>query len=47
MKEIDYQGTVTFESFSSSIVDPHLSNALGVWRNLWDDSNDLAKNAKS
>jgi len=46
MKEIDYQGPITFESFSSSVVDPQLSNTLGVWRNLWDDSSDLAKNAK-
>ena len=47
MKDIGYQGQVTFESFSSSVVEPQLSNTLGVWRNLWDDSNDLAKKAKS
>ena len=47
MKYIGYQGPVTFESFSSSVVEPQLSNTLGVWRNLWDDSNDLAKKAKS
>ena len=47
MKDIGYQGPVTFESFSSSVVEPQLSNTLGVWRNLWDDSNDLAKKAKS
>ena len=47
MNENGYQGPVTFESFSSSVVEPQLSNTLGVWRNLWDDSNDLAKKAKS
>ena len=47
MKDIGYQGPITFESFSSSVVEPQLSNTLGVWRNLWDDSNDLAKKAKS
>ena len=47
MKDIGYQGPITFESFSSSVVEPQLSNTLAVWRNLWDDSNDLAKNAKS
>ncbi len=47
MKDINYQGPLTFESFSSSVVEPQLSNTLGVWRNLWDDSSNLAKKAKS
>jgi len=47
MKKIKYNGPITFESFSSSIVEPQLSNTLGVWRNLWSDSNDLAEKAKS
>lgn len=45
LKKIDYQGPITFESFSSKVVDPNLSNTLCVWRNLWDDSDDLAKTA--
>jgi D-psicose/D-tagatose/L-ribulose 3-epimerase len=45
LKQIDYQGPITFESFSSKVVDPNLSNTLCVWRNLWDDSDDLAKTA--
>ncbi len=45
LKQINYQGPMTFESFSSRIVDPKLSNTLYVWRNLWDDSDDLAKTA--
>ena len=42
LKKINYQGPITFESFSSAVVDPALSNALCVWRNLWSDSDDLA-----
>lgn len=45
LKQIDYQGPITFESFSSEVVDPNLSNTLCVWRNLWHDSDDLAKKA--
>jgi len=45
LKKIDYQGPITFESFSLEVVDPQLSNTLCVWRNLWEDSDDLAKKA--
>lgn len=45
LKKIDYRGPITFESFSSEVVDPNLSNTLCVWRNLWHDSDDLAKTA--
>jgi D-psicose/D-tagatose/L-ribulose 3-epimerase len=45
LKKINYQGPVTFESFSSAVVDPALSNALRIWRNLWSDSHDLADQA--
>lgn len=31
---IDYKGPLTFESFSSAVVSPSLSNTLCVWRNL-------------
>jgi D-psicose/D-tagatose/L-ribulose 3-epimerase len=37
---------VTFESFSSAVVHPDLSNDLAVWRNLWDDGDDLAAHAR-
>jgi D-psicose/D-tagatose/L-ribulose 3-epimerase len=43
LKQINYKGPITFESFSSAVVDPSLSNTLCVWRNLWSDSDDLAK----
>lgn len=40
-----YSGPITFESFSSVVVDPVLSNTLAIWRNLWQDSDDLAAHA--
>ena len=39
-------GPIVFESFSSAVVSPALSNTLGVWRNLWEDSADLAAHAQ-
>ena len=47
LAEIDYTGPIVFESFSSAVVDPKLSIALAVWRNLWSDSRDLAERAKA
>jgi D-psicose/D-tagatose/L-ribulose 3-epimerase len=45
IRDSDYDGPVTFESFSSAVVHPSLSNTLAVWRNLWEDSRDLAAHA--
>jgi len=45
LTKINYKGPITFESFSSVVVDPELSNALCIWRNLWEDSDDLAAHA--
>jgi D-psicose/D-tagatose/L-ribulose 3-epimerase len=47
LKSGGYAGPVTFESFSSAVVHPDLSNLLAVWRNLWNDSRDLAEHAHS
>lgn len=41
-----YDGVVTFESFSSAVVNPQLSSSLAVWRNLWSDGPDLARHAR-
>ncbi len=43
---IGYTGPITFESFSSSVVAPGLSADLSIWRNLWDDGEDLARHAR-
>ena len=40
-----YQGPITFESFSSEVVGQPLEGILGIWRNLWEDSRDLAEHA--
>lgn len=40
-----YEGPITFESFSSRVVGQPLEGILGIWRNLWDDSHDLASHA--
>ena len=41
----NYQGPITFESFSSEVVNAKLSTMLGVWRNLWTDGEDLCQHA--
>lgn len=46
LAQIGYQGTVTFESFSSVIVNEQLSNALAIWRPMWEDGMDLALHAR-
>lgn len=47
LERIGFDGPIVFESFSSAVVDPVLSNMLGVWRNLWDDNVDLASHANA
>jgi len=47
LNENNYQGIITFESFSSAVISPQLSNTLAIWRNLWQDSEDLARHAKA
>lgn len=47
LRDVGYQGTITFESFSSEVVHPTLSSALSIWRNLWDDSMQLATGARA
>jgi len=44
--DIGYTGPITFESFSSAVVSRGLSNDLAIWRNLWDDGEDLASHAR-
>ncbi|MFL5334183.1 MAG: sugar phosphate isomerase/epimerase family protein [Geminicoccaceae bacterium] len=47
LARIGYDGPIAFESFSSTVVDPVLSNMLGIWRNLWSDGYDLARHARA
>jgi D-psicose/D-tagatose/L-ribulose 3-epimerase len=46
LAEVGYDGVITFESFSSKVVDEDLSTVLRIWRNMWDDSMDLAVQAR-
>lgn len=41
-----YDGVITFESFSSKVVDENLTTTLRIWRNMWEDSMDLAVQAR-
>jgi len=47
LQRIGYDGPITFESFSTAVVDETLSRSLAVWRNLWDDSDDLGAHAST
>jgi D-psicose/D-tagatose/L-ribulose 3-epimerase len=47
LAQVGYEGVVTFESFSSAVVNEQLSNALAIWRNLWSDGMDLALHARA
>ena len=46
LAELGYDGTITFESFSSAVVDADLSRTLRIWRNVWTDGMDLARQAR-
>lgn len=46
LNEVEYDGVVTFESFSSKVVHSTFSNDLAIWRNLWEDSMELATGAR-
>jgi len=46
LAKIGYRGIITFESFSSAIVDDNLTTSLAIWRNLWSDNKKLAIDAR-
>ena len=46
LAKAEYKGPITFESFSSAVVNQPLSGILAIWRNLWSDGRDLAGSAK-
>lgn len=45
--DIGYGGDITFESFSSAVVDESLSLACAIWRDTWTDNMPLARHAKT
>ena len=44
--DIDYSRDITFESFSSAVVDEGLTVACAIWRDTWTDNRPLAEHAK-
>jgi D-psicose/D-tagatose/L-ribulose 3-epimerase len=46
LAEIDYDGPVTFESFSTAVISERFATALAVWRDPWQDGRDLARHAR-
>jgi D-psicose/D-tagatose/L-ribulose 3-epimerase len=45
--DISYDRDITFESFSSKVVDEALSLACAIWRDTWTDNMPLARHAKT
>jgi D-psicose/D-tagatose/L-ribulose 3-epimerase len=45
LADVGFGGPITYESFSSTVVAEDLSNNLAVWRDMWDDGEDLARHA--
>jgi D-psicose/D-tagatose/L-ribulose 3-epimerase len=46
LADVKYDGVITFESFSSKVVDPDLSTILRIWRDMWENGMDLAVQAR-
>ena len=46
LADVGYTGPITFESFSSAVLSATLTRDLAIWRNLWDDGEDLARHAR-
>ena len=46
-RKVGYDGPIVFESFSSRVVSPALSNTLGIWREHWQDGIDLAQHPRA
>ncbi|GAA1158678.1 sugar phosphate isomerase/epimerase family protein [Ornithinicoccus hortensis] len=47
LHQVGYDGPIVFESFSSAVVSPTLTSALGIWRNLWEDGAELGAHANT
>jgi D-psicose/D-tagatose/L-ribulose 3-epimerase len=46
LAEIGYDGVLTFESFSTTVISDEFAGALAVWRDPWQDNRDLAAHAR-
>jgi D-psicose/D-tagatose/L-ribulose 3-epimerase len=46
LADIGFRGAITFESFSSAVMAPGLSQDLAIWRDLWKDGGAIARHAR-
>lgn len=46
LHDVGYVGPLVFESFSSVVVSEAFTTALGIWREPWQDADDLARHAR-
>jgi D-psicose/D-tagatose/L-ribulose 3-epimerase len=46
LAETGYDGPLTFESFSTTVISERFASALAVWRDPWQDGRDLAAHAR-
>lgn len=42
LRQIDYQGPITFESFSPAVLGPEMTALVGLWRTPWTDPDTVA-----
>lgn len=45
LADIGYDGPIALEVFSSAVVNPEHSARLAIWREVWSDSEDMARHA--
>lgn len=45
LNRIGFDRTIAFEAFSSAVTSETLGGMAGIWRDLWDDSDDIAAHA--
>ena len=45
LSRIGYAGPITYESFSSRVVGQPLTGILGIWRETWEDGDDIVAHA--
>ncbi len=45
LARIGYDGPITFESFSPSVLGPEMAGLIALWRDLWSDPDDVAAKA--
>ncbi len=45
--DVGYKGPITFEAFSTAVMERSLSDVLAIWRNVWEDGEDLCRHARA